>query len=53
VIVVRIDADQNRELLNLLQIDALPTLQVYKNKQTTWTNVGLTTKEEIVKALNK
>ena len=53
VVVVRIDADQNRELVNMLQIDALPTLQVYKNKQSTWTNVGLTTKEEIVKALNK
>lgn len=53
VVVVKINADDNKNLLDLLQIDELPTLQVYRNKKATWTNIGLTTKEEIVKALNK
>ncbi len=53
VVVVKINADDNKSLLDLLQIDELPTLQIYRNKKATWTNIGLTTKEEIVKALNK
>ncbi len=51
--VITINADDNKALLDQLQIDELPTLQIYRNKKATWTNIGLTTKEEIVKALNK
>lgn len=40
VTVVRINADDNAELCKELQIDALPTIKVYKNKALTWTNVG-------------
>lgn len=40
VTVVRINADDNAELCKELQIDALPTLKVYKNKVLTWSNVG-------------
>lgn len=40
VTVVRINADDNAELCKELQIDALPTIKVYKNKTLTWTNVG-------------
>lgn len=40
VIVVRINADDNAELCKELQIDALPTIKVYKNKALTWSNVG-------------
>ncbi len=40
VTVVRINADDNAELCKELQIDAVPTLKVYKNKALTWLNVG-------------
>lgn len=40
VTVVRINADDNPELCKELQIDALPTIKVYKNKALTWSNVG-------------
>lgn len=40
VTVVRINADDNIELCKELQIDALPTIKVYKNKALTWSNVG-------------
>lgn len=40
VTVVRINADDNVELCKELQIDALPTIKVYKNKALTWTDVG-------------
>lgn len=40
VTVVRINADDNVELCKELQIDALPTIKVYKNKALAWTNVG-------------
>ncbi|GAB2629628.1 thioredoxin domain-containing protein [Emticicia sediminis] len=40
VTVVRINADDNIELCKELQVDALPTIKVYKNNVLTWTNVG-------------
>ncbi len=40
VTVVRINADDNVELCKELQVDALPTIKVYKNNVLTWTNVG-------------
>jgi thioredoxin len=51
VVVVRINADESRELCKELKIDALPVLQIYKNKTLTWTNTGFIEKEEVVKQL--
>lgn len=48
VTVVRINADDNIELCKELQIDALPTLKVYKNKVLTWTNIGYIDKAGMV-----
>lgn len=48
VTVVRINADDNIELCKELQIDALPTIKVYKNKALTWTNVGYIDKAGMV-----
>lgn len=48
VTVVRINADDNIELCKELQIDALPTIKVYKNKALTWSNIGYIGKAEIV-----
>lgn len=48
VTVVRINADDNTELCKELQIDALPTIKVYKNKALTWSNVGYINKAGMV-----
>jgi thioredoxin 1 len=40
VTVIRINADDNAELCKELQIDALPTIKIYKNRALTWSNVG-------------
>ena len=51
VVVIRINADDNQALCKELKIDALPVLQVYKNKTMTWSNVGMIEKADVVKQL--
>ena len=38
--IVRLNADENPELCKELKIDALPTLQLFKNGILTWENMG-------------
>jgi thioredoxin 1 len=52
VVVLRINADDNKQLCKDLSIDALPVLHVYKNTAKTWSNVGFIEKAEVVKQLN-
>jgi hypothetical protein len=52
VVVLRINADDNKQLCKDLSIDALPVLHVYKNTSKTWSNVGFIEKAEVVKQLN-
>ncbi|MBK5284733.1 MAG: thioredoxin [Bacteroidia bacterium] len=49
VIVVRINVDDNKALAKELNIDALPVLQLYKNKALTWTHTGYIEKAGVVK----
>ncbi len=51
VVVIRINADDNQVLCKELKIDALPVLQLYKNKVLTWINTGFIEKAEVVKQL--
>jgi thioredoxin 1 len=51
VVVIRINADDNKELFQELKIDAIPVLQLYKNKTLIWTNTGYVDKAEVVKHL--
>jgi thioredoxin 1 len=51
VLVIRINADDNQALCKELKIDALPVLQLYKNKTLTWKNTGYIDKGEVVKKL--
>jgi len=51
VVVIRINADDNQALCKELKIDALPVLQLFKNKSITWTNTGFIDKAEVVKQL--
>ena len=50
---VRINADDNQALCKELQIDALPVLQLYKNKNLTWNNVGFIDKTGVLAQINK
>lgn len=50
--VIRINADDNQSICKELKIDALPVLQLYKNKTLSWTNTGFIEKEEVVKNLH-
>ena len=52
VVVIRINADDNQKLCKELKIDALPVLQLYKNKTMTWTNTGYISKDAVMKHLN-
>lgn len=51
VVVIRINADDNQALCKELKIDALPVLQLFKNKSITWTNKGFIEKAEVIKQL--
>lgn len=51
VIVVRINADDNKALLKELKISSLPVLQLYKNKSQVWANTGYIGKEDVVKVI--
>ena len=51
VTVIRIDADQNKLLLQELKIDGLPVLIMYKDGIQTWRNVGFIDKAEVLKKI--
>lgn len=51
VTVVRIDVDKNESLAMQLNVNALPTLMVYKNKVKTWEKVGFVDKATVVEKL--
>ena len=51
VVVIRVNADDNQALCKELKIDALPVLQLYRNKSLTWTNTGFIDKVGVVKQL--
>lgn len=51
VVVIRIDIEDNRNLCKELGIEALPVLQLYKNKVMTWNHTGFIGKEEVLKQL--
>ena len=52
VVVIRINADDNQVLTKELKIDALPVLQLYRNKTLIWTHIGFIDKTEVVKQIN-
>ena len=51
VVVIRNNADKNQQFCKELRIDALPVLQLYKNKAMTWTNTGYISKDDVLKHL--
>ena len=49
--VVRIDADANPELCTALGVDALPTLEFYRNGKKEWNNRGLIPKADLLEVV--
>lgn len=49
IVIVRINADKNQALAKSLKVDALPTLLLYKNKQSIWKHTGFIEKEDLLK----
>jgi len=53
VIVIRINADDNKQLCKEMKIEELPVLQVYKNHEMLWEHKGFMEKKAIVKELEQ
>lgn len=51
VTIIRINVEENPEVADALKVDALPTLQVYKNKSLAWSHVGFLEKDKIAEQL--
>ncbi|MCK6648635.1 MAG: thioredoxin domain-containing protein [Bacteroidia bacterium] len=53
VTVLKLDVEENKQIADMLQIENLPTLLLYKNGKVVWNGEGLTLKDVIVDAINK
>jgi thioredoxin len=51
VIIIKIDADENKTLCQELKIDALPTLILFEKGKETWKNTGYISEEDLKKHL--
>lgn len=51
IVIVRLNADENKTMMNTLKISELPTLLLYKNGQVTWKHSGFISEEELKKQL--
>jgi thioredoxin-like negative regulator of GroEL len=48
LVILRIDADQNPDLLKELAVESLPTLMVYKNQKQVSKALGYQSKEQLL-----
>jgi thioredoxin len=51
VAIIRLDADENKQLLDELKLDGLPVLLLFENGKETWRNIGYITEQELRKKL--
>lgn len=51
VVIVRLNADENKTLMTELKIDELPTLLLYENKTVKWKHSGFISEEDLKKQL--
>lgn len=51
VVIVRLDADENKTLIKEMKIDELPTLILYQNKEIKWKHSGYISEEDLKKQL--
>lgn len=48
---VRLNADENKTILESMKLDGLPVILVYKNGKETWRNIGYVSEDELRKHL--
>lgn len=51
--VVKIDADQNRELMKVLNVKGIPQLTLYFKGEEVWKNIGILSETEILNQIKK
>ena len=51
VVIIRLDADQNKTLISEMKISELPTLLLYDNKEVKWKHSGFISEEDLKKQL--
>jgi thioredoxin len=51
VVIIRIDVDKNKTLVQEMKIDQLPTLLLYENKEVKWKNTGFISETDLKKQL--
>ena len=51
VVIIRLNADENKTLMREMKIDVLPTLILYENKEIKWKHSGYISEEELKKQL--
>mgnify|MGYP000975225050 CR=1 FL=1 len=51
VVIIRLDADENKTLIKEMKILELPTLLLYENKELKWQNSGYISEEDLKKQL--
>jgi thioredoxin len=51
VVIIRLDADENKTMINELKISELPTLLIYENKELKWKHSGFISEEDLKKQL--
>jgi thioredoxin len=51
VVIVRLNADENKTMINDLKIDELPALLLYENGKITWKHSGFISEEDLKKQL--
>jgi thioredoxin-like negative regulator of GroEL len=51
VVMIRLNADENKTLLQEMKIDELPTLILYENKIIKWKHAGFIGEEDLKKQL--
>lgn len=49
--IVRLDADQNKTLVDALKFDSLPIILIYENGKEVWRNIGFLSEEDLKKQL--
>lgn len=50
--VIKINADENKNLCKELGIESIPVISIFKNKKLAWTQKGFVSKEELKKQIN-
>jgi thioredoxin len=51
IVIIRLNADENKTLMSEMKIEELPTLILYKNKEVKWKHSGFISEEDLKKQL--